>query len=159
MTEVSAATPLRIDSARVRELLAGDPGLLGTEVGVELRRGPVIRQAVAIELGSPQSDPTGTRWSLHWEPVGHTTTLPAFEGVLEVLDGDDGTAVMRLCGSYHPPLGVVGLIVDGVIGHRVAEVSIEHFVGGVARRLDRAAARSANGRWRAAERPSDLRPV
>jgi hypothetical protein len=159
MTEVTAAAPLRIDAAQARDLLASDPALLGDEIGVDLRRGATIRQHVDVELSGPEQAPGGTRWTLTWVPVGHPTTLPAFEGVLEIRDEDDGATVLQVCGAYRAPLGLVGIIVDGVIGHRVAEASIEAFVASASRRLDRAAAHRQSQSWRGPERPADLRPA
>ena len=158
MTEVTATAPLHIDAARTQELISMEPGLLGDEVGVDLRHGPAIRQPVAIDLGAPVTAPGRAAWALGWQPRGHTVTLPAFEGTLEVVDSERGEADLRLTGSYRPPLGVVGIIVDGVIGHRVAEVSIEHFVAAAARRLDRAAVQGSRP-WHGPDRPADLRPA
>jgi hypothetical protein len=136
-----------------------DPlALLGDEVGVELRRGPTIRQHVAVELGTPVSLGETTRWPLSWQPVGHNKALPAFAGTLEIAEHDGESTTLQVTGGYHPPLGLVGIIVDGAIGHRLAEASIEHFVAGLARRLDRASVRREEP-WRGPERAPDLRPA
>jgi hypothetical protein len=127
-------------------------------VGIELGRGPSIRQQVAVELGAPETFDERTRWPLRWEPVGHTTTLPGFVGTLEVCEDDDGTTTLQVAGEYRPPLGLVGVIIDGAIGHRVAEASVEHFVIALARRLDRAWV-LREGPWRGAEPAPDLRPA
>jgi hypothetical protein len=158
MTAVSVTVPLRTDRARAVACLAADPTtVLGDEVGVDLRRGPAVRQDVAVQLGGANTTGDRTSWPLSWEPVGHARTLPAFSGTLEVRDTGDATA-LHVSGSYRPPLGLVGIIVDSAIGHRVAEASIEHFASSVARRLDRAAM-STGVRWAPAERPPDRRPV
>jgi hypothetical protein len=159
MKEVSATVPLRTGLARAAACLADDPrAVLGDEVGVNLGSGGAIRQQVAVELGSEERSPGCTRWDLRWDPVGHARTLPAFTGNLEVLEADGATA-LRVVGTYRPPLGVVGIIVDGAIGHRVAEASIEQFAAGVARRVDRAAAQRTSRTWRPAEPAADLRPI
>lgn len=159
MTNVHARAPLRTDRLRAVECLSSDHrSLLGDEVGVDLRRGPSIRQPVVVELGVPTTLGGTTRWPLSWEPIGHARALPAFSGTLEVAEHDDGTTTLQVAGIYRPPLGLVGIIVDSAIGHRVAEASIEHFVGALARRLDRASVQRA-GPWRGPERAPGLRPT
>lgn len=159
MTSISATVPLRTDRQRAAACLSSDPrSLLGDEVGVELRRGPTIRQHVAVELGAPATVGDSTRWPLSWRPVGHAKALPAFAGTLELSEHDDGTTTLQVTGAYRPPLGLVGIIVDGAIGHRLAEASIEHFAAGLARRLDRASV-LREGPRRGPERGPDLRPA
>ena len=159
MTTVHACAPLHADRLRAVECLSSDArSLLGDEVGIDLRRGPTIRQQVEVELGVPATFGGATRWPLSWEPIGHTRALPAFSGTLEVAEDDEGMTTLEVAGTYRPPLGLVGIIVDGAIGHRVAEASIEHFVAVLARRLDRAASRRARP-WRGPERSPDLRPA
>ena len=160
MTHVRASVPLRTTLPHATRVLArGASSVLGDEVGVELRRGPAIRQRVAVDLG--EAVPTGdaSRWALSWEPIGHTVVLPAFSGSLEIRELEDGTTSLEVAGSYRPPLGLVGVIVDGAIGHRVAEISIEHFAAGVARRLDHAAVQRDGRNWRGPELAPDLRRV
>jgi hypothetical protein len=160
MNEVHASVPLRTTLPRAAEVLVIEARfVLGDEVGVALRRGPAIRQRVAVDLGGAEPADAASRWALSWEPVGHTVLLPAFSGTLEICELDDGTTCLEVAGTYRPPLGLVGVIVDGAIGHRVAEVSIEHFAAAVARRLDHAALRRERQGWPEPEPAPDLRPV
>jgi hypothetical protein len=159
MTAIDVSAPIRSDRQRATTLIEGDARtVLGDEVGLDVRAGPAIRQPVAIALGARSRTGPAARWPLSWEPVGHDAALPAFVGTLEVCDLDDGTTRLRVCGEYRPPLGVLGLVVDKVIGHRLAEASIEQFAMGVARRVDRAASRAASP-WRGPEAAPDLRPT
>ena len=142
MTDVAAAAPVRLDVATARQMLSSaDQGpLLGSEIGVVLHRGPAIHQDVEITLGRPTSVDETTLWPIAWFPRGHTSLLPGFAGTLSLQpDGDDASTV-TVSGSYHPPLGLIGAIVDGAIGRRVAEVSVEGLVQGMARRIERGAA-------------------
>jgi hypothetical protein len=160
VTGISATVRLHTDAQRAAALITTDTAaLLGDEVGIDIRRGPVIRQRVTFELGAPETDGLSTRWSLAWQPVGPTTALPAFSGALAVRGMTDGTSALCATGAYLPPLGVVGVIVDRVIGHRVAEASVEQFLAGVARRLERAAVQASGRDWRGPERAPDLRPA
>ena len=139
MTQISAAARLRTEPERAVEVLVSDPApLLGHEVGVVMRHGGDFHQDVVFDLGPPETDGSVTRWPIHWQPAGHTTVLPAFAGTLEV-GGDAHRATITVSGAYRPPLGIVGVIVDSTIGHRVAEVSVEGFVRSLARRIDHAA--------------------
>jgi hypothetical protein len=141
VNEITAVAQL--SSARqgaVEALVTDAAAVLGHHVGVDHIPGPPLRQEVTIGLGTPVSNGDTTRWALTWEPVGHQATLPAFRGVLEVDDAVDGGATVRVTGTYRPPLALLGAIVDRVIGHRLAEATIEDFVAGVARRIDRHAA-------------------
>ena len=145
MTDVAGSAPVRIDVTTAVRLMAADaPALLGSAVGVEMKRTASIRQEVEIVLG-PQhrTEDDASRWPIAWQPCGHPSLLPAFAGTLELRpDGDDASTV-AITGTYRPPLGLLGAIVDGAIGHRVAEVSVEGLVTGVARRLERSAAHQA----------------
>jgi hypothetical protein len=141
MTAVGAAAPVRIDMETALRLMATDAGaVLGSEVGVEMKRAATIRQEVEISLGSQQTVDGATQWPIAWRPCGHASLLPAFAGTLELRPDGDGTATVSIVGEYHPPLGLIGAIVDGAIGHRVAEVSVEGLVKALARRLEAKAA-------------------
>jgi hypothetical protein len=140
VTEISAAAPLRSDrQGAVNAVVTDADSVLGRDVGADHLPGPALRQEVTMDLGTPVANGDTTRWPLAWEPTGHRTTLPAFHGILEVADAVDGGAMVRVTGAYRPPLGLLGAIVDSVIGRRLAEMTIEDFVAGVARRIDRTA--------------------
>jgi hypothetical protein len=43
-------------------------------------------------------------------------------------------------GVYKPPFGAVGKVINAIVGHRIAEVSVHRFIGDVARYLRQALA-------------------
>jgi hypothetical protein len=105
------------------------------------RGGTRLQQDIAVSLGHGTHQAGGVRWPVHWHPIGHTKMLPAFAGELVLRFVEEGGAVLRLSGTYRPPLGVVGAIVDATIGHRIAEASVEDFLRIVARRIEAEAQR------------------
>jgi hypothetical protein len=42
---------------------------------------------------------------------------------------------LDFAGLYEPPLGALGIALNAVAGHRIAEVSVHRFVGDVAEHL------------------------
>jgi hypothetical protein len=104
-----------------------------------------LEQDIAVSVGYGTHEAGAVRWPVHWRPIGHTKVLPAFAGELVLRFVEEGGAVLRLSGTYRPPLGVVGVIVDATIGHRIAEASVEDFLRVVARRIEAEAQRRACG--------------
>jgi hypothetical protein len=45
--------------------------------------------------------------------------------------GKDETQ-LELCGTYEPPLGALGKVLDALVMHRVAEASVHRFLAEVA---------------------------
>src|SRR5207302_383028 len=77
---------------------------------------------------------SGSRFPISWSPTSHRRTLPSFHGALELTpDGHDCS--VRISGSYAPPLGLAGTVVDALAGHHVAEHSIADLAAYVAVRL------------------------
>jgi hypothetical protein len=133
-------------------------GLRFTRIALNMRSGARLQQDVVVEIGLPVSDEHLTRWPVSWHPVGHARVLPAFEGELELADTAPGTE-LTVSGSYRPPLGVVGVIVAGMVGHRVAEASVEGFIAATARRIDAAVSAAHADRWVGQEAPAGLRAL
>ena len=97
-------------------------------------RGTRLQQEVGLRMGAPTGAGATRSWSLEWDPVADPVVLPAFTGHLSLRLLDRG-GILRLTGSVRPPLGMVGLIVDTTVAHRVAEVVAENFLRIAARRV------------------------
>jgi hypothetical protein len=108
--------------------------------------GLTTMQAVTIALGIPDTV-TGSRLPISWFPTAHRRTLPTFRGHLELLH-TDGECSLRVSGTYEPPFGAAGALIDAAALHRVAQRSLEDFVTYAAIRLGEcAAAREEEVSW------------
>lgn len=138
------------------ELLAEDAGRLLQEatdssvrhtedivarISVELAGVEVGRQ-VTIEAGpfEPLEMLRG-RLPLRWHATESPGLFPAVTAHLEVaaLALRPPRTQVTLVGTYDPPLGWPGAVIDAAMGHRIAEAAVHRFVGSVARRLEEAA--------------------
>lgn len=95
---------------------------------------------VEVKLGKPESHPvfgslTELRIPMSWEVPGHAG-FPTFDGFLEVTPLAQHRAQLSVAGAYQPPGGPVGAAFDAVIGHRIADVTIRHFLSGLKREIE-----------------------
>lgn len=110
-------------------------GTLHLDVG-----GFEVSRDVLIEVGS--FDPVEILRSVvpvRWRAARGHLLFPTVDAQLELaaLSLDPPTVQVTLTGTYAPPLGVVGEVLDRAFDHRVAEVVIHRFVREVAERLER----------------------
>ena len=65
------------------------------------------------------------RYGVHWQPE-ESGPYPAFEGILTIGADDDYQSFdLDLTGEYEPPLGLLGKTFDLVVGHRIADETIQ----------------------------------
>jgi hypothetical protein len=143
-------------AAAAASRFAGDPGawladdarrlLDAWQAEVRLGR---LRQPVVATVGSAWVDGPTTWRTLRWTPVrlgeGHEQVddrrLPAFEGRIGLRLDAEGAAADRadlvLAGTYEPPAGRLGSVLDALLLHKVAEVTAHQLVTDVADRLTR----------------------
>lgn len=137
---IQATTEIPVAFERALSVVTESPGLVFTgrpraswsevtlaELHVDVPGGTSLRQEVMVHL--PQVSGTADRavGRLSWEPAGHGTLIPDFEGTLELVDCDAGTEI-TVAGTYHPPAGVFGAVGDGLVGHRIARQSLTNLV-------------------------------
>ena len=127
------------------------------EVTVDLRGGSAAGQRAIVELGLPRESGEAVVVDLIWRPVRDSRLLPIFDGSLE-LTPDGSHTRLHLCGTYRPPLGLVGALFDRIAGHRLARPSVAALLRTVAQRLDDEAFRTAPGA-RIVVNPPDRRDV
>lgn len=97
--------------------------------------GTELTRKVRSELGPLVSEEHRAHLALNWHADEHPEWFPELDAELRFRPvGDDATEV-QLAGSYEPPLGVVGALGDRLIGHHLAESSLQEFLAGVTRRL------------------------
>lgn len=90
--------------------------------------GSGIAKTVLLDMGSPSRGEASTSIPLVWWATGTPSLFPTMEAELTVAPmGDDLTQVL-FQGTYKPPLGAVGRVLDRAVLHRFAEMSVKDFV-------------------------------
>jgi hypothetical protein len=145
----------------VRALLLRDPIALlrrATSAGAtrarklytELRVGGGVTVQVDVEVelvgttdgcpvdGGPALACTGLE--LNWKAASHTSLFPLMRAKLSAWPVVATETQLSLEGHYQPPLGVLGTALDAMVGHRIAEATLQRFLEDVIDHLGRASA-------------------
>ena len=69
---------------------------------------------------------------LTWKAASAQQFFPTMNAELHVYPITAQETQLDFHGEYEPPLGVVGKAIDAMVGHRVAEATVHHFVNEVA---------------------------
>lgn len=140
--------PLEVDPALATATFTGDaerwlpgarhvgPDRYTIEVGTD-----AIERPVTVTIGMPWH--VGSTWwrSCSWEPIALGGEAAPVARLLPSLDAElglavrDGRATLLLDGRYDPPGGRLGEAVDAVALGRLARVTVERLLAGVATRL------------------------
>lgn len=110
-----------IESLPYNQLQGSHVVLRGTIVGIALGC------EVLLKLTSPRTLPESSILDVHWQPLGEDP-YPTFDGTLSAVRLEPECCRLELAGEYVPPGGIVGAAFDAVIGHRIAEQSIENLL-------------------------------
>ncbi len=99
---------------------------LGAEVAVEI-----------TWIEDERSTPMGPATKLHlrWAAAKHPELFPAMDATLDVYALAPDETQVDFLGKYHPPLGVVGVAFDIMLGHKLAEAVVHRFVNDIAKGL------------------------
>jgi hypothetical protein len=135
-----AETPLAAAAAQLHRLLAEQElGRLASSASGEgdavlMRAGVAgISKQVAVQTLEPSVRPGRVLVPMRWIATGRSGDLfPALDGNLELLERPDGGTELHLVGSYQPPLGRTGEVLDQLLLHRVARRTLESFLGRLA---------------------------
>jgi hypothetical protein len=73
-----------------------------------------------------------TRLQLEWEAATMPRLFPLMKGELAIYPLTPTETQLDFSGLYEPPFGAVGKAMNAIVGHRIAEVSIHHFISDVA---------------------------
>lgn len=100
----------------------------GIEVGTD------ISIAVKSVEDEPKtiSSPPKTMIQLEWEAAKMPRLFPFMRAELLVYPLTATETQLDLSGNYEPPFGVVGNVIDSVLGHRIAEASVHQFIKDIA---------------------------
>jgi hypothetical protein len=90
---------------------------------------PGLSKLVRVRTLEPVRLQERTMIGLRWEATGVTGELfPVLDAELIVTAVDEHSSRLELVGSYRPPLGRVGLVLDKVVMERVAGATIRSLV-------------------------------
>lgn len=116
--------------------LDGDGGELLAKVGVTIGRLPVYKQVRLQVQRLPAALPTDrVMLPVSWEAVGGPPIFPRMEGTLHVEPEAAGATKLTLNSRYDPPLGKLGELIDRVVMHRLAQITMTDFIERLARAL------------------------
>lgn len=91
------------------------------------------------EKVDPVSNPV-TRLLLEWEAATMPGFFPIMKAQLSIYPLTAAETQLDFSGVYEPPFGAVGKVMNAVVGHRIAEVSVHRFISEVAGYLRQALA-------------------
>jgi hypothetical protein len=132
--------PLPVAQVRGR-LLAAVSGLLqqvaeaAYDEGEELLSrvgpfGPVpgLSKAVKVYGDKVRNRGAGFVMPLRWSATGPAELFPVMEADLEISPLGPDESLLRLSGSYDPPLGSIGRQLDRLLLHQLAEATVRAFL-------------------------------
>lgn len=92
-------------------------------------------KSVSVSLGSPRRTSEGVVLPLDVRADPAEGLFPRLEGDLELARLGPQLSQLTMRGSYRPPLGGVGEIIDRALLHRVAESAVKDFMEQLSLRL------------------------
>lgn len=97
-----------------------------------LGSGPGMSKLVQVRFRDLTERGGSAGLAVRWEATGPGGGLfPALDANITVTPAD-GRTILRLAGSYRPPLGTLGAALDTAILHRVATATIRIFLNDIA---------------------------
>ncbi len=114
---------LRHDMAR----WAGSAYRDGEALAGRLGGGSGLASMVLFSLGEPRPTKTGSVYPLSWRATGASRLFPRLTGELELADMGP-MILITLRGTYDPPLGPLGRLVDRALLGRVADATVKAWV-------------------------------
>jgi hypothetical protein len=94
-----------------------------------------LDKEVRLEIGAPEIHRTGLIYPVSWSAVGAEVLFPRLNAELIISHiGSDRTKVV-LDGTYQPPLGPLGKVVDRILLRRLAEATVKSWVDRLAESL------------------------
>ena len=100
----------------------------GIEVGTDIA---ISIKSIEEQPKQSMSGPV-TRIQLEWEAAKLPRLFPLMKAELSVYPLTATETQLYLSGNYDPPLGILGSLIDSVVGNRVAEASVHRFITDIA---------------------------
>jgi hypothetical protein len=102
-----------------------------------LGAGPVTSKLVEVRFRNLLEHGDEAGLAVRWEATGASGALfPALDADVTVTPADGQSAMLRLAGSYRPPLGALGTALDRALLHRIATATIRTFLNRIAAAID-----------------------
>jgi hypothetical protein len=137
--------PMRIGVQRLRGYLNLD-GDVGADAVAAIREGHAVLDAgpgwvhkqVLVQTLRPFTDDQATVVPLRWVATGpFTSLLPVMDAHLELRPHREHDCHLTLNGSYRPPLGKTGEVIDRALLNTLAQATAKSFVNKVSLALQR----------------------
>lgn len=114
------------------ETRAGDvaAGLHVKMGGMEIGKEVLVTVKSFVDVESDYEKKMTVR--LEWKAAETPGLFPVMQAQLHVYPITSSETQLDFQGEYEPPLGLLGKAIDAVIGHRIAEASVHHFVSEIA---------------------------
>ena len=100
----------------------------GFEIGTDI----TITVASVDERPGDFKSPRTVTFKLEWEAAKLPRLFPFMHAVLAVYPLTATETQLELSTRYDPPFGVFGAAVDALVGHRIADACVHHFLSEVA---------------------------
>jgi hypothetical protein len=162
--EVTIEAPFEVAAARLVNLLRQDAlrevcegayegGLAAVRVG-PFGGKPGLSKLVRVSFADPARRGSTITVPLRWEATGAAGELfPVLDADLVMAQHGDGQTLLALTGSYRPPFGRVGAVLDRAILHRLATATIRSLLDGLAGAITEPASRHQDALGPPAQRP------
>lgn len=134
----AVAAALTADGEPWSVALDGGGRELLSRVGITIGRLELYKQ-VQLEIGVSAASVRRERLMLpvSWKAAGGPPIFPSMEGTLHVEPEGAEATRLTLNARYDPPLGRLGQLVDRVLMHRIAEITMADFTARLAAELNR----------------------
>lgn len=108
---------------------------LTARIGVGGTGAPLIAKTVELRLGNTVATVDRVALSISWTATGPTALFPQMDAELMIEPLGADLTQLTFQGSYTPPLGPPGRLLDRWMLHRVAEASVKNLVDRTAKAL------------------------
>jgi hypothetical protein len=98
----------------------------GLDIGTD-----IAIQIVGVEHDQAYDRPA-TKLTLEWQAASTPRMFPAMKATLVIFALSPTETQLELRGTYQPPMGKLGEVIDAAAGHRLAEASVTRFLQEVA---------------------------
>ncbi len=104
---------------------------------MKARVGPTgsVARSVSLVLGSPEIQRRGIVYPLKWSANGAGALFPDLKADLVLSQMGPNETSISLDGTYQPPMGAVGRMLDRAVMGRVAEATVRNWVDRLAEEI------------------------